>query len=624
MAGLEVHLKSPAAPPGSKHFIKRISELFEKQQDADCRIVFKLDRTPIGAAPDSAAGSGSGPDNNGSNEEEPREVGSLLAHSWVLRYASDELAAQMNWDEKKAGGKRPAKRQRIAEVEVEVDEAQASTSGPPPQPLAAAPGLPEVVVRVRGADDVPYAIAAIKFGYTGLVEVGGVREALLVRRQADAVGMAGCVEACLEAVKDKLQQAAAASKATAASSAAGAAAGPLAAAGGSGGTGNGGGGGASLSGLPALELYRCIELWPNQENDPDWAVFTALLAEAKKQLVEHFGDALAVLNSKELYDLMRTIPAAAMEALLESDDFGTDSESSVLLMLDRWMDVNYESTNTEARRRLCGHIRLLQCSDTYLSFIVPALALAHHDQPGTKSSWLPITPVDANWFTLYATSSEPMKEALWKSRPKRRVPAAWLSQQPRRQCLAPAGRAYNLSLSREDLVSEFGRLQPEQTGYVSMAVEGAPSPSLLVMSGLMWGVHLSAKHGQTTGGLWLGLQVPAIASGAAAAHVAKLTSSKPAQVPDSSVRVFGWAGDGQQVANAVVSFDDSDIILFDQLLGLTIGLAVAPEPAAPPGQQGEQARQAAAVEAQWARYLRDGKISGTITVLPLSLPNAAA
>ena len=197
-----------------------------------------------------------------------------------------------------------------------------SAAGAPAATDAAAKTqLPEVELMVGGEEELPAARAAIQFAYTGRVE-GGIRKALQVRRQAAYLQMEGCVEACMAAVREQLLRAAAGGGGAGAGAAAAAAAAA------------GFGGGAAAAEVPppptVLALYSCHDVWPDPTED---AAFAALLPEAKRRLVAHFGDAVAVLNSQRLFEQMRALPAEGMKVLLESNDFGTDNESSVVLML---------------------------------------------------------------------------------------------------------------------------------------------------------------------------------------------------------------------------------------------------------------------------------------------------
>ncbi|KAG2441496.1 hypothetical protein HXX76_003118 [Chlamydomonas incerta] len=209
------------------------------------------------------------------------------------------------------------------------------------------------------------------------------------------------MEACLALVKEKLPGAGPSAGASSGSSAGG-------------GDGGGGSGNSSSGAEAATELFRCSALWPDPADDPSFAAFAAVRTDAKRRLVAHFGDALAVLNKKQLYEQMRALPAVGLEVLLESDDFGTDSESSVVLVLAKWMKVNYSGTDADTRRRLCGHLRLVQCSRAYLDWVLPALARDHLLHPDSQAGWRLVTPDQSGWLSKYASASGAMKEALWQ------------------------------------------------------------------------------------------------------------------------------------------------------------------------------------------------------------------
>jgi hypothetical protein len=108
-----------------------------------------------------------------------------------------------------------------------------------------------------------------------------------------------------------------------------------------------------------------------------------LLAALKPALVLHRGDALAVLNTPALQEQFLQLSVAAVVALLESDDFGTDSESSVLLLLDTWIQASFGSTTAEERSELCGLVRLCQLNKPYLETVL-LLRCCSHWQPGTR------------------------------------------------------------------------------------------------------------------------------------------------------------------------------------------------------------------------------------------------
>ncbi|KAG2425807.1 hypothetical protein HXX76_013432 [Chlamydomonas incerta] len=348
-----------ATAPINAKVAAAISGLFGQSEGADCRLVFVLNPAP----PTGEPGDGSAGGRGGTQMKEAvKTLGEPLpAHSLVLRYASDKIAAQLIWAETGGAnsacgphGRRPSKKAR--------------TSGAAAKSAAPEKQLPEVQLILGGEQELPAARAAIQFAYTGRVEAGiSVREALQVRRQA----------ACLQLDGGN----------TAANTAAEAA-----------------------GVVPVLELYGCAALWPDPAED---AAFAALLAEAKRRLVAHFGDALAVLNDTARYEQMVALPAVGLEALLESDDFGTDSESSVVLVLAEWMAVNFDSTDEALRRRLCGLLRLVQCSRVYLSGVLPALAARHQRSPASAAGWFPVTLAEPNGSKRAGSNSKSKMAACW-------------------------------------------------------------------------------------------------------------------------------------------------------------------------------------------------------------------
>eukprot|EP00198_Chlamydomonas_reinhardtii_P006785 XP_001696121.1 predicted protein [Chlamydomonas reinhardtii] len=288
--------------------VEGISSLFGQEAHADCRIVFCLEHAEKEV--NKAQASTSGRKREREDDVDNSTVGEPLpAHSFVLRFASDKLAAQLEWPTKTANGANEQERPAAKKAKGKGRKAAAKPCAAEEQQR---PSPPVVEVWLGSEAELPAARAALQFAYTGRVEAGDIREALQVRRQAAYLQMEGCVEACAAAVREKLT-AAGAEAVPAAGAAAASATAPAAAA-----------------AEAVLELYRCTDVWPDPADD---AAFAALLTEAKRRLVAHFGDALAVLNDQTLYDQMRALPAVGLEALLESDDFGTDSESSVVLLL---------------------------------------------------------------------------------------------------------------------------------------------------------------------------------------------------------------------------------------------------------------------------------------------------
>ncbi|KAG2441487.1 hypothetical protein HXX76_003109 [Chlamydomonas incerta] len=570
-----------------------------------------LETLPPGGQAAPAGTSAAGPAEPGSVVGEP-----LPAHSSILRPACEKWNQQwLDWTPH-PGNKAPASKRAKLSTE------QAVAGG---ASTAARADVPEIRIAVRSAHEVAAAAAVVKFAYTGRVEAGSITEALQVRQQADYLQMPRCMEACLALVKEKLQGSGSSAGARSSSSAGG---------GDGGGSGNG-----SSSAEAATELFRCSALWPDPANDPSFAAFAAVVTEAKRRLVAHFGDALAVLDNAELFNQMRALPAVGLEVLLESDDFGTDSESSLVLMLAEWMKVNYSSTDADTRRRPCGLLRLVQCSRAYLDWILPALALDHHDNPDSQAGWLPITLDQAGWLSKYVGASGAMKEALWEERTAGGgMPEGWLNDRPHRQCVPPAGLTFTCSASQEDLLKEFGNLGEQQCSCVFPKVDGTTDGSIWAM-GLEWYPQLEYTQGDANAVMLLSVRVPA-AFEVESGTVHRLNDlCRPTESLRAGLYMSKWRADGRRKDVRICSFASSDIVRFCVGSGYDLALSGAAAPPAPEQQrageqrpagekqQEEQARRApeqqqarrareAAVATQWAAYLKDGEVTGKVVVLP--------
>eukprot|EP00198_Chlamydomonas_reinhardtii_P006973 XP_001696309.1 predicted protein [Chlamydomonas reinhardtii] len=512
----------PAAAGCNPRVAAGLPGLFGRPELADCCVVFVLEQpTPASAhrpasprrhqqASAAAAAAVAGPAATscqrkaGAEDAPPRSAGhqplTLPAHSVVLSLASERFAAQHP---------QPQQQQQ---------QQQQQLGLPPPRPPQRL--LPELRVPLGSEAELPAARAAIRFAYTGQIEPGcSLREALELRLVADYLQVEGCAEACLAAVRRLLQLpgqqaegdaakqgepaavAAAAAAATAAAVAVAAATPPLlprqlavqaflgqarAPAGLADSAGStqpdrfaaaaSGSAGAAATPPPVLALYGCAALWPDPEQD---AAFAALLAEVRRQLVAHFGDALAVLNTEVLYEQMLSLPAVGLEALLESDEFGTDSESSVLLML---ADRSHNSCHTTA-------------ASPSPSPNSPTAAEPSLNRP-PDDGWFPITTEDATCLNTYASATEAERKALTSGgtlgmcQPMRRWPPAWLSTPPRRQCLPDSGgRAFAFSAGLQQLEEAFGGIKPGAVGELYPRVCGTPC-GCVKAQGLVWGPEL--------------------------------------------------------------------------------------------------------------------------------------
>ncbi|KAG2432603.1 hypothetical protein HXX76_008943 [Chlamydomonas incerta] len=558
--------------PGNPDVIDYLAGLYGQQEYSDCKVVFMLEKSPPGGqvAPVMSALSLA----PGSVVGQP-----LPAHSCILRPACDKWNQQwLDWTPRPDIDARASKRRKLsAEQAVAVTITVAGEARPS---AAARADVPEICIAVRSADEVAAAAAVVKFAYTGLVEVGSITEALQVRQQADYLRMPRCMEACLALVNEKLLGA-----------------GPSAGTSSSSIAGGGGGSGNSSRAEGATELFRCSALWPDPANDPTFAAFEALLAEAKRRLVAHFGDALAVLNDEDLLDQMGALPAVGLETLLASDDFGTDDESSVVLVLAKWMEKNYSSTDADTRRRLCELLRLVQCSRAYLDWVLPALALDHHCHPDSRSGWLPIAPAQAGWLSKYVGASGAIKTALWEGRMTGvGVPEGWRNNRPRRQCVPPAGLTCTYSASKEDLLEEYSKLL--KFNFMFLKMDARPKGRIWAM-GLEWCPAL--LYNQDT---------------------ARATMSF--HPLEADVYLYKWGASGRRMDVLVGNLASDQMVGFGSWTSVggffVPGAAAQPAPLAKTSKkQEEQARRAreAAVAAQWAAYMKYGKLTGKVVLLPL-------
>ncbi|KAG2429266.1 hypothetical protein HXX76_011035 [Chlamydomonas incerta] len=574
-----------ATAPVNSRVAEAISGLFGQREGADCQLVFVLDPAPpTGFSAGGGAVSGSGATRK--KEAATTLGGPLPAHSFVLRYASDKIAAQLKWPE--TGG---------------ADSTCAHPSNKAPTSVAAAKAaapqkqLPEVQLMLGGEEELPAARAAIQFAYTGRVQAGiSVREALQVRRQAAYLQIGGCMEACLEVVKEALVQ------------------------------GSAGNAAASSSNVAGLELFRCAELWPDTAED---AAFAALLetAGAKRQLVAHFGDALAVLNDMDLYEQMVTLPAQGLEALLESDDFSTDSESSVVLVLAEWMAANYSRTDEALRRRLCGLLRLMQCSRTYLCGVLPVLAARHQRSPTSAAGWFPMTQADATCMVAYSTAwMAERKEMAAEGTPRgpcAGMPAGWLSTQPRRQCLPAEGRSFTFSTSLTEMET-FGALKPGEKGYLYPRFPGSLGSlrSSVAAQGLRWQPVLQWTPGASTAAVFFKPCVPAaLAATITFGTAAELLTGAVVAFPRMRVSVRGAAG--KQAWSSQYGDDCNSVVRIGCALGWSKALnlhevATNQQPSSSNGgTSSTRSNRNSKVAACWASYLQDGtRLESSMVLLP--------
>ncbi|PNH01029.1 hypothetical protein TSOC_013104 [Tetrabaena socialis] len=443
----------------------------------------------------------------------------------------------------------------------------------------------ELRVSLNSEEEEPAARAAIGFAYTGRVQAGSIREALEVRRQAAYLQVEGGVEACDEFIRGRLQAA-------------------------SGSSSNG----RAHDGTdqpPVLEFFECVALFPDPAEEPS---FAAVLACAKQALVPHFHDALAVLNSSHLRKQLLAMPAVAVEALLEAEAFGTDTEASVLLLLATWMEANFDRTEAPTRKRLCRLVRLVQLDRTYLSCVLPALAAAFSTCAAgdLTCAWFPIGFMEAAFITNLSftthLASLPNSEAHKVAREelsaagenKYDLTSPWYSFAARPQCVPDVGTTYGWSISEQELKEALEAAGDEILLEVSQFQAGMP---YVAARGFLWRPRIYIERGASAAGLFLSCrtpsayQMPELDGGEQMAGVACL---------DAYLTVHSWE-DGAREDDIVQDFDVFSQICIGRSLGIDDMLPLL-QPAEMAGNRSPLA--------VWGSYLHGGKLSGSLKLLP--------
>ncbi|GLI68007.1 hypothetical protein VaNZ11_012330 [Volvox africanus] len=463
----------------NKHVARAISSLFASGRDADMLIIFCQE---------------TGLNERAGKDDSRRLVLSdpLPAHQLVLRYASERFAVEFerwgkqrpdslgtqvvpgdvssidyDWLTSPRSDALPAddtlaspdsthvpQRQSLQPAQITAaDPGSESPAGPDllQSPATAHKGLPISFVPLGSADEVPSARAAIHFAYTGRITAGSIREVLELRRQGAYLQITGCTAACDEAIISMLNSGCTPRNNNGCDGGNGSYSSSLSNQGCNGqqsATSDDTGG----CGLPAgVDLYINYSLWPDLDADLG---FSSVLSAAKPQLVAHFGDALKALNTSLLREQLLVLPAVALEALLESDEFGTDTESTVLLLLAVWMEANFILTNSDMRQRLCRTIRLAHLSRPYLSLVLPALAADHEKDPGSLPGWFPFDVMQAAFVANLAglPESERMELLFLSSLPAYVFEA--LSLPRRRLCSTASGLTFSWHAAEQELLQK--------------------------------------------------------------------------------------------------------------------------------------------------------------------------
>ncbi|KAG2496140.1 hypothetical protein HYH03_005742 [Edaphochlamys debaryana] len=448
---------------------------------------------------------------------------------------------------------------------------------------------PVLRVPLGSEAELPAAHLAIRFAYTGQIHASSVREALEVLRAGDYLAIEGCAAACSQWLADKVQEAPVANVGPPQ---------PQAAA----------------SEPPLLQLLACEDLWPSSD-----ARFQAVLSAAKAHLVRHFVSTLAALNRPSLRQQLEALLAAALEALLESNDLATDSEDSVLLMLATWMRANWAHTDAADRKRLCDLIRLAQLSPSVTSCVLLSLAADFESKgPEHEAGWFPIPHSKAALVSCYHACSPELQADMREGRTPIGTPA-WLKAGKRAGYNLMWGTEFPWSISRAVLRAALEQLaeagEAEQGVHLGLKVpailyNGEPC---LMAGGYAWTVGVIAERGKPNASVYLECRAPE-AFKVPGSSLAGRTEVFPASFC-GHLAVYRWR-DGQQEAAVSERIEPHHPVYVGaaRRLSQTLPLVDAPAVLA-----------AADPLAAWEPYLGpNGKITGVLTHMDPVMESLAA
>ncbi|PNH01929.1 hypothetical protein TSOC_012128 [Tetrabaena socialis] len=420
---------------------------------------------------------------------------------------------------------------------------------------------PELRVPLSSLDDLPPAVAALRFLYTGSLGAAAITAAQLlqVRRQAAFLLLEACVEACDAALLARITAAAPHHPKLASGAAGGC---PPAAPGVASGTARptytvrrapgpsfpagsssavaAGGDDASLAGV--AELHACRHLLPSAA---DSACGAALLRACRQQLAASqelcaqpvgmpcgapvsaaellawaFPDAPSLLCDPGARRQVEALPAAALEALLGSDGFATDDEATVLLLLAHWLGANTGVVSAVLRERLCRLVRLRQLGETYLRCVLPRLP------------WFPIAREELAFLEQYAdaggrANKRSRARGAAGSEAQYDTAGPWYCATARPGMRSDAGRPYEWRVGQEQLLTALrsGNCHGQQLGPFELVGSFYNGAQRLVSRGFEYRPILAQQEGGNEAHLSLQCALPDALGLPASAQVAGLAST---------------------------------------------------------------------------------------------------
>ncbi|KAG2485522.1 hypothetical protein HYH03_015794 [Edaphochlamys debaryana] len=406
---------------------------------------------------------------------------------------------------------------------------------------------------------------ALLYAYTGHVGANSIREALEIAQIGEYLAIEGCSAACIKWVGDRLTAEASGAQAS------------------------------TSTDEPAfLQLYGWDAL--SSCTAPGLA---AILASTEPQLLGHFSDALVTLNTPALRRQLQGLGAAGLEALLQSDAFGTDSEASILLLLADWMSINWRRTDPAMRKRLCGLVRLAQLSAASNAGVLVPLAWDFQATGGSSSAgWFPITAPEASHLAYWASSGASDQQDM------ARVDVGdWFSTHPRPQCIPAGGLELRWGIAREELQRAVEGRQP---GELVPVIATFDSGLLSVLAnGLEWQLLLEVEGGTDAAHVRYSGRLPAAFSPPGSCLAAGGSAEGLRYRAELQARLTVHCWDGPEAPCSRV-FDIASVVLGGRGNTVLKALPLSKPPLGSGGPLGP-----------WASYLGpDGRLTGSITLLP--------
>ncbi|PNH03736.1 hypothetical protein TSOC_010176 [Tetrabaena socialis] len=429
---------------------------------------------------------------------------------------------------------------------------------------------PELRVPLGSPEDLPHALSALRFMYTGKVDGSSAAQLLQMRRQAAYLLVEGCVEACDAALLARVSSGAAQQPA------------------------EGVGSSSSSSLAPVIELFACRHLLPEPEESGGDALITALLRACRQQLVLHggglaevvgaagqsaiggsgslgellawaFRDAPSLLCDPDTRQQMEVLPAAAIEALLGSDSFATDDEATLSedYLLGTLPFIPWFPISREEHAFLCQHVSAA-ARDASKRARLEESAAGRYD---TSSPW-------------YAAGARPCRRSDLNHR-------------------------YGWHIKQEDLLAMEAAQKTKKTLSGSFD-NGAASG--LVSHGFEWQPFIHSKAEDETAGVYLDCSMPA-------ALCIPANSKRIISLASTSARlvVHRWGGEdgsSREVAHVNRFLRSKDYMKVGKGLGKASALPLAPRLNA-----GMQGGDGMVPLHMWGPYLHEGKLTGSLKFL---------